>query len=79
VWLPEDRPALPTPWPERGDRKKCADGTELELKTRMLEFDPLNQVVRRELRAEHWVDGELAAAEESALSEARTRSALLQR
>ena len=34
----------------------------------MLEFDPLNQVVRRELRAEHWIDGELVAAEESALS-----------
>jgi len=67
AWLSEERPALPTPWPERGDRKQCADGTELELKTRTLEFDPLNQVVTREIRAEHWVDGQLVAAEESAL------------
>ena len=68
AWLPEGRPSLPTAWPEHGDRKQCADGTELELKKRVLEFDPLDQVVRRELRAEHWVDGELVAAEESALS-----------
>lgn len=68
AWLPEHRPSLPTPWPEHGDRKVCADGTELELKMRVLEFDPLDQVVRRELRAEHWVGGELVAAEERASS-----------
>lgn len=68
AWVPGSRPALPTPWPEHGERKQCADGTELELKSRVLDFDPLDQVVRREIRAEHWVDGEVVAAEESALS-----------
>lgn len=68
AWLPEGRPPLPSPWPKRGDRKQCADGTEIELKMRVLDFDPLNQVVTRELRAEHWVNGELAASEQSSLS-----------
>jgi SAM-dependent methyltransferase len=68
TWLPANRPKLPSRWPERGDRKRCADGSELELKARVLDFDPLNQILIREMRAEHWRDGELIASEEGSLS-----------
>lgn len=64
AWLPGRRPALPAPFPERGLRRTCADGTELELKHRVVAFDPLELTVTRELRMEHWVEGRLAAAEE---------------
>lgn len=67
AWLPESRPRLPTPWPPRGDRRVCADGSELELKGRVLAFDPLEQTSTRALRVEHWVDGELHEAEERSI------------
>jgi SAM-dependent methyltransferase len=67
AWVAETRPKLPTPWPERGDRRRCADGSELELKSRVVSFDPLDQTTSRELRVEHWVDGELAAVEEAGI------------
>lgn len=50
TWLPANRPELPSRWPKRGDRRRCADGSELELKARVLDFDPLNQVLVREMR-----------------------------
>ena len=68
AWLSETRAKLPGPWPERGNRKTCADGTELELKSRVLSFDPLEQVTTRALRVEHWVDDRLASVEESQIS-----------
>ena len=69
TWLPANRPELPSRWPKHGDRRRCADGSELELNARVLEFDPLNQVLTREMRAEHWgPDGELIASEERSLS-----------
>jgi SAM-dependent methyltransferase len=68
AWLAETRAKLPTPWPERGDRRTCEDGTELELKQRVLSFDPLEQITTRALRVEHWVDGQLATLEERPIS-----------
>jgi SAM-dependent methyltransferase len=68
AWLSERRPKLPAPFPAQGDRRRCEDGTELELIVRLREFDPLEQTVTREMRAEHWIDGELAAREESTIS-----------
>lgn len=67
AWLPETRPRLPTPWPERGDRRTCEDGSELEIKGRILSFDPLEQESVRALRVEHWVDGRLAEVEERSI------------
>lgn len=66
-WFPERPGKLPTPWPERGERKRAADGSELEIKMRVLAFDPLEQTLRRELRVELWRDGELVGAEERSL------------
>ena len=66
-WLAKSRPTLPLPWPDRGDRRRAADGSELELTARILSFDPLDQALVREIRATHWKDGEIIAQEEYAL------------
>jgi SAM-dependent methyltransferase len=68
AWVADTRPKLPSPWPDRGKRKTCEDGTELELRMRILSFDPLEQITARALRVEHWVDGQLAATEDRSIS-----------
>lgn len=66
-WLPEGRKEMPMAWPRLGDRRRATDGTELELHTRLLEFDPLEQTALREIRARHWVEGELASEEQHSI------------
>lgn len=68
-WRKEDRQELPRPWRERGDRRMTPDGTELELRVRLVDVDPLSQCVTHEIRAELWRDGELLAEEEGVLKE----------
>ena len=54
AWV--EKPQLPGTWPKRGDRKAASDGTELELHTRQLAFDPLQQTTTLEIRATHYAD-----------------------
>jgi SAM-dependent methyltransferase len=61
--LPEGRRALPQPWPDATERKPLADGSELEITTRTVAMDPLEEVATREIRARLWRDGELVAEE----------------
>lgn len=68
-WLPEHRPKGPRDWPESGDRRPFADGDEIELLGRRLEFDPLLQRYTREMRAVLRRDGEVIAIEENVLQE----------
>ena len=68
-WLPEHRPKGPRDWPESGDRRTFADGDEIELLGRRLEFDPLLQRYTREMRAVLRRDGEVIAIEENVLQE----------
>lgn len=68
-WLPEHRPRGPNEWRESGDRRTLADGDELELIGRQLDFDPLLQRYTREMRAVLWRDGEVVAIEENVLQE----------
>src|SRR5256886_6921000 len=44
-WLKEERQALPKPWRElgEGDRRRGSDGAEYELRSRIVELDPLSQ------------------------------------
>src|SRR4030095_5084506 len=58
---------LPRPWPTRTDRRRANDGTELELCTRTLAFDPLEQTTTLEMRARHYVDGRDVATETNAI------------
>ena len=68
-WLPEHRRRNPSPWPESGDRRTFADGDEIELLGRRLEFDPFLQRYTREMRAVLRRDGEVVAIEENVLQE----------
>ena len=53
--LAEGRAAeLPRPWRDKGDRRALADGSELELRGRLVEVDPLEQCVTREIHAFLW-------------------------
>jgi SAM-dependent methyltransferase len=62
-WSKEKRQELPRAWRDQGDRRPMADGTELELRSRVVEVDPLAQRVAIEMRASHWSGDELLAEE----------------
>lgn len=70
-WQPDRRGDLPEAWPETGDRRPTADGdgSELELRTRLLDLDPLAQCVTREIAARLWRGGVLVAEERGTLRE----------
>ena len=60
-WI--QRPDLPRPWPETGQRKRAADDSEFELLTRQKAFDPLEQTTVLEMQVSHFVDDEVVASE----------------
>jgi SAM-dependent methyltransferase len=62
-WLPGHRGGYPRPWPEEGNRRRAADGDDLELLVRVAEFDPLEQQVVLAMRARLWRDGAVAKEE----------------
>jgi SAM-dependent methyltransferase len=62
-WLPGHRAGYPTPWPDKGNRRHAADGDEIELLTRVAEFDPLTQQVVLAMRALLWRDGSVVKEE----------------
>ena len=62
-WLPEYRRTLPEAWPETSDRKRASNGDEIELRSRRLDLDPLEQVWTREIRATLWRGGEVVREE----------------
>ena len=59
----------PTPWPDKGARRRLGDGSELELRSRTAAFDAQSKTVTLEIRALHWRDGELVADEAGTLKE----------
>lgn len=67
-WLKGGRSELPAAWPERGSRKRAADGTDLEIRTRLTELDPLAQRTVSEIRVLHWQDANRLAEEQYTLS-----------
>jgi SAM-dependent methyltransferase len=68
-WLPGHRDGIPREWPTEGDRKRTADGDEIELITRLASFDPLVQRHSLQMRARLWRDGVVIREEASSLSE----------
>jgi SAM-dependent methyltransferase len=68
-WRPEQRKRLPEPWPEVGTRKRAANGDEIEIRSRAIDLDPMEQRLTLEIRAELWRDGRLADQEERLLQE----------
>jgi SAM-dependent methyltransferase len=68
-WLPERRRQLPHPWPTAGRRRRAANGDEYELRSRLVDLDPLEQCATRQIRAQLWRAGQLVAEEEHTLRE----------
>jgi SAM-dependent methyltransferase len=66
-WLEEKRQELPRPWRAGGDRRVGSDGAEYELRSRVVDVDPLSQHVILEIKATMWRDGEVEAEEEHVL------------
>ena len=62
-WLKEKRQELPRSRRAPGKRRIGSDGAEYELRSRLLDFDPLDQSARMEMQAFMWRDGELVAEE----------------
>jgi SAM-dependent methyltransferase len=61
--LPEGRRALPQEWPPSAERELLADGCELEIVTRTVAMDPLEEVATRQIRARLWRKEELLKEE----------------
>jgi len=68
-WIKAEREAVPRPWEplESAERRRGSDGAEYALVSRVVDLDPLEQVVAYEMRAGMWQDGELVREEEHAL------------
>jgi SAM-dependent methyltransferase len=66
-WLKEERASLPEPWPPPGERRLGSDGTEYELRSRVVDMDPLSQRVTLEMHGSMWRGGRLAAEDEHVL------------
>jgi SAM-dependent methyltransferase len=62
-WVKTERAALPETAESPQQRRRTSDGSELGLRSRLLEVDPLRQHVVYEMRAERWRDGTLEEAE----------------
>ena len=54
---------MPSKW-SKPDRRDLPDGTSLSLKTRILEFNPIDQYYIREILAEQYEDKVLAGKEQ---------------
>jgi len=68
-WLPGGRAGIPRPWPDSGERKRMANGDELEWLNRVADMDPLAQRQTFQVRIRLWRDGQVVAEEEHQLSE----------
>jgi len=66
-WSTRQGKDYPMPFEPYDDRRTAADGTELELRSRFLSFNPLLQTHEQEIEVRHYVDGKIAATETSTL------------
>jgi SAM-dependent methyltransferase len=69
LWQKELRKHLPEPWPEAIGMTAPADGSDYELHSRIVAFDPLEQRITRQMRTLLWRDGQLVAEEVYTLTE----------
>jgi SAM-dependent methyltransferase len=67
-WRKEERASLPEKTGRPKSLQPASDGTELGLRSRVVDFDSLAQRVTYEMRAEQWRNGELEAEEVHALT-----------
>jgi len=67
-WLKDQRAKLPEPTEAPPSLRPASDGTEIGLRSRIIEVNPLAQRVTYEMHAEQWRDGALEVAEDRLLS-----------
>ena len=67
-WQQKAREELPRAWRDKGDRRTLSDGQELELRSRVVELDPLAQRETLKIRALLWRGDELVAEEQHTLA-----------
>lgn len=68
-WLPGHPELIPREWPAEGDRRTTSDGHEIELLSRLTEFDRLAQRHVFEMRARLWHGGQVVKEESYSLKE----------
>lgn len=68
LWQADARQTLPQARRPPGVRDVGADGVEYELRSRVLDLDPLEQRMTMEMQAFMWRDDELVAADEQLLT-----------
>lgn len=66
-WTADGQNELPQPWRSAGERRTGSGGAAYELRTRLVDIDPLAQLVTTEMHALMWHDGELVADEQHLL------------
>jgi SAM-dependent methyltransferase len=66
-WLADERASLPEAAKPPRERKRASDGSELALRARVVDVDPLGQRVTYEMHAEQWRDGAMEAEEDRVL------------
>jgi SAM-dependent methyltransferase len=66
-WTKEGRREIPEPWSEPAERRTGSDGTQYELRSRIVAMDPLSQQVTMQMRGFMWRDGRLVEQDEHVL------------
>jgi SAM-dependent methyltransferase len=66
-WVKDKRRQLPEAWPPPGERRRASDGAEYGLRMRIVDVDPLEQVVTLQIRVELWRENQLVEEEERTL------------
>ncbi len=56
-WLPGHRADVPRDWSNDGERRTTRSGDEIELESRVIDFNPLEQTEVAEIRARLWHEG----------------------
>jgi SAM-dependent methyltransferase len=62
-WLPGHRTDIPRAWSDDGERRTTRSGDEIELDSRLVDLNPLEQTELIEMRARLWHQGAVAKEE----------------
>jgi SAM-dependent methyltransferase len=67
-WPKDPRATLPEPLEPATERQRGSDGAEYSLQVRVVDIDPLDQLMTLEIHAEMWRDGALVSEEDRRLT-----------
>ena len=67
AWAERALPRMPNPWPDTGEQQVAADGTVLEMRSRISNVDPVGRVLMMQIRVRIRRNGALVDEEEYTL------------